>query len=362
MAVNASQQIRFCTSADGLRLAYAMSGVGPPLVKAANCLTHIEFDWTSPVWRHWIAELSRHHALVRYDERGCGLSDWEVGELSLDAWVRDLECVVDAAGLQRFALFGMSQGAVVAIAYAARHPEKVTHLVLCGAYARGRLARASSAKEREEARLLTDVAVAGWGNDAPAFRQAFAASFLPDASPAQQRSLIELQRLTTSAETAGRLLRLCAGLDVRHLARQVRCPTLVFHARDDARIPFEEGKRLASLIPAAKFVPLEGRNHIFIESEPAWRTFALHLREFLPHPSMAQERPATFQQLSPRESEVMELIAQGLANPRIARALLVSEKTVRNHINSIFSKLEVQTRAQAIVAARQAGFGSALAR
>jgi pimeloyl-ACP methyl ester carboxylesterase/DNA-binding CsgD family transcriptional regulator len=357
---DASQEIRFCTSADGSRIAYAASGHGAPLVKAANCLTHLEFDWTHPIWRHWVADLSRHYRLIRYDERGCGLSDWDVSELSLEAWVQDLESVVDAARLSRFALFGMSQGAVVAIAYAAAHPERVTQLVLCAGYARGRLTRASSAKEREEARLLTEVAVAGWGNDSPAFRQAFAASFLPDASPDLQRSFIELQKLTTTPEFAARLLRLCAALDVQHLARRVSCPTLVFHARDDARVPFDEGRKLAALIPGAKFVPLEGRNHIMVENEPAWKAFLGQLHAFLPRaPAATSAGEDAFRQLSPRERQVVELIAQGLGNQGIAKTLFLSEKTVRNHVNSIFGKLEVGTRAQAIVAARQAGFGGA---
>lgn len=355
-----SQQIRFCTSSDGVRIAYATSGKGPPLVKAANWLTHLEFDWTSPVWRHWLVECSLGRTLVRYDERGCGLSDWDVADLSFEAWVRDLEVVVDAAGLTRFALLGISQGGAVAVAYAARHPERVSHLVLYGAFARGKKVRATSQEEIDENEMTISLAVRGWGRENPAYRQVFATLFLPEGSPEQHRWFTDVQRLSTSADNAGRLLREFSDVDVRALAPRVACPTLVLHARDDARIAFDEGRLFAALIPGARLVPLESRNHILLESEPAWGAFVAELRGFLPDSVSTVETgstPGPFAELSAREQEVLGLIAQGVDNHRIAERLFLSEKTVRNHINHIFSKLGVQTRAEPIVRARDAGFG-----
>jgi pimeloyl-ACP methyl ester carboxylesterase/DNA-binding CsgD family transcriptional regulator len=354
------QQIRFCTSSDGVRLAYAVTGKGPPIVRAAHWLTHIEFDWTSPVWRHWLAEFSRGRTLLRYDERGCGLSDWDVVDLSFDAWVRDLEAVVDAAGLARFALIGISQGGGVAIAYTVRHPERVSHLVLYGAFARGKRVRAKTQAEIDENEMTISLAARGWARDNPAYRQMFATQFFPDGTPEQHRWFTDMQRYSTSAENAERLLHEVSDVDVRELAPRVSCPTLVLHARDDARIAFDEGRLLASLIPGARLVPLESRNHILLENEPAWGKFVAELGAFLPDPASAGETgslPGVFAGLSAREREVLDWIAQGFDNHRIAERLCLSEKTVRNHINHIFSKLDVQTRAEAIVRARDAGFG-----
>jgi pimeloyl-ACP methyl ester carboxylesterase/DNA-binding CsgD family transcriptional regulator len=353
-----SEPIRFCASSDGTRIAYAVTGSGPPLVKSANWLTHIEFDANSPVWRHWIDEISRDHSLVRYDERGCGLSDWEAADLSFDSWVADLEAVVDAAGLDRFPLLGVSQGGAVAVAYAVRHPERVTHLVLYGAYARGIAVRAKSAAEIEENEMAIKLAERGWDRDNPAFRQTFATLIQPEGSPEQHRSITDMMRLSTSAQNAGRLLREFAGIDVRAIAPRVNCPTLVLHARNDSRVQFEEGLFFASLIPGARFVPLESRNHILLENEPAWQQFVSEIRDFLPAPVPVGSGGA-FAALSAREREVLGLVAQGLDNHQIAARLFLSEKTVRNHVTSIFSKLEVQSRAQAIVRARDAGLGAA---
>ena len=354
-----NQHIRFCTSRDGVRIAFASAGEGPPLVKAANWLTHIEFDWKSPVWRHWIAGLSHNRTYLRYDERGCGLSDWDVADLTFESWVGDLEAVVDAAGLDKFALLGVSQGGPVAIAYAARHPERVTHLVLYGTFARGRFLWATP-PEVEAEEMLIHLAEHGWDRDTPAFLDAFATMFFPDGTHEQRRSFTEMMKLSTSSQNAARLLREWSKLDVRSLAPQVRCPTLVLHPRGDARIPFEEGRLVAGLIPGARFVPLDSRNHILPEDEPAWARFLEEVRTFLPQTAEAGDLPAPFSQLSEREREILELIAKGLDNPQIAQNLFLSEKTVRNHITSIFSKLEVPSRAQAIVRAREAGFGRSI--
>jgi pimeloyl-ACP methyl ester carboxylesterase/DNA-binding winged helix-turn-helix (wHTH) protein len=275
------QQIRFCVAHDGVRLAWAASGAGPPLVKTANWLTHLEYDWDSPVWRHWLTALSDGHTLVRYDERGNGLSDWDVDDLSFDAWVRDLEAVVDAMGLERFPLFGLSQGCAVAVAYAARHPERVTRLVLYGGFALGVLRRDLSPEKRAEAEMMIRVMPLGWARDNPAFRQFFATMFLPDGTPEQMRWFSDLQRVTTSPGNGVRLRTTSGEIDVRDAARQIRTPTLVLHATDDAAVPFEEGRLLAALIRGARFVPLDSRNHILLESEPAWHRFVREVRAFL---------------------------------------------------------------------------------
>jgi pimeloyl-ACP methyl ester carboxylesterase len=275
-----AQHIRFCTAPDGVRLAFATHGQGPPLVRASTWLTHLEFDWHGLLWRHWLEGLADGHTVVRYDERGCGLSDRDVEALSLEAWVSDLETVVDAANLDRFPLLGVSQGGPVAVAYAVRHPERVSHLVLCGTYARGRFKRGVQL-ERQEAELLISMVRAGWGRGAPAFRRAFTMMFIPGATPEQMSWFDELQRISTSPETAARI-RLSRGkLDVADLARRVTVPTLVLHARDDLVVPFAEGRLLASLIPSAQFVPLEGRNHILLADEPAWPIFLTELHGFL---------------------------------------------------------------------------------
>ncbi|MGD2069083.1 MAG: alpha/beta fold hydrolase [Gemmatimonadota bacterium] len=352
------QRIRLCTADDGVRIAYAKSGQGPPLVKTANWLTHLEYDWDSPVWRHWLTELSAAQTLVRYDERGCGLSDREVDEISFEAWIQDLEAVVDAEGLDRFPLLGISQGAAVAVAYAARHPERVSALVLYGGYARGRLRRDPSPRAKQTAETLESLLALGWGRNNPAFRQVFATLFMPEASPAQMDWLAELQEVSTSAENALRIERTSYYIDVRDQARHVSAPTLVVHARDDAMIPFDEGRELASLVPDARFVPLDGRNHVLTEDEPAWPRFLEVVRDFLGvRPPDARPEESHFAELTDRETEVLEAIARGLSNDQIASELHISPKTVRNHITRIFRKLGVERRARAIVLARERGLG-----
>ena len=275
------QDIRFCTAPDGVRIAYATVGKGSPLVKAASWLGHLEFDWNSPVWRHWLNEFSRHHTLVRYDERGCGLSDWEVDDFSLEAWVQDLETVVDTLGLERFPLLGLSQGGPVAVAYAVRHPEKVSHLILVGSYARGWLKRTTKQKHFEQADALLELVKHGWGGNNPAFRQVFTTLFMPEATTEQMRWFSELQRVSTSPENAVKFLSAFYTIDVRDLAPQVAVPTLLLHAREDTVTPFEAGRELAAMIPDARLVPLEGKNHILLEGEPAWPRFLAEARTFL---------------------------------------------------------------------------------
>jgi pimeloyl-ACP methyl ester carboxylesterase/DNA-binding CsgD family transcriptional regulator len=345
----ATQQLRFVTAADGTRIAVASIGHGPPLVRAAHWLSHVEHDQSSPVWRPWLAALSHHHSYVRYDQRGCGLSDADVRDFSLDAWVGDLEAVVDGLGLQRFPLLGMSQGGAVAIAYAVRHPERVSHLVLAGAYARGALRRAATQAERLEAMTLINLVRVGWGRDNPAFRQVFTNLFIPDGTPQQHQWWNELERLTVTPDNAARTLEAFYSIDVRELAGQVRVPTLVMHSRGDARVPFDEGRQLAALIAGARFVPLDSRNHVLLEGEPAWELFLHELRGFVGAAAAPGWKTLG---LTPSERAVLALVAQGLDNRSIARQLGKGEKTVRNQVTSIFGKLGVCTRAEAIVRAR----------
>ena len=276
-----TQSIRFCTTPDGVDLAYAVTGDGPPLVKAANWMTHLDHDWNSPVWRHWLVGLSRANRLIRYDERGCGLSDWDVADHSFEAWVRDLETVVDAAGLDRFALLGISQGAAVAVSYAARYPERVSRMVLYGGYAQGRRLRSRTPEELRRHELEIHLAEAGWGSDQPAFRQVFTAQFMPQAPKELWAEFNELQRLSVSPENAARVLRTTGTIDVSGEARRVQAPTLVLHARQDGRPPFEQGRLLASLIPGSQFVALDSDNHILLEDEPAWGVFLDEVSRFL---------------------------------------------------------------------------------
>jgi DNA-binding SARP family transcriptional activator/pimeloyl-ACP methyl ester carboxylesterase len=274
------QDIRFCTTADGVRIAFASAGNGPPLIKCANWLNHLEFDWQSPVWRHLLRELCSTFRLIRYDERGNGLSDWKVDDFSLEALVRDLESVVDAAGLDRFPLLGISQGCAVAIAYAVRHPERVTRMVLHGGYAKGWRARGNPSEIAKREAMQTLV-LEGWGQDNPAFRQIFTSWYIPDGSPEQWRWWNDLQRISTSPQNAVRLMDDLGKIDVSPLLAQVSVPTLVLHSVSDAAVPFASGRELASGIPGARFVPLDSCNHVILDHEPAWPRFIEEIRAFL---------------------------------------------------------------------------------
>jgi len=276
----ARQEIRYCTTSDGVRLAYATTGSGPPLVKASNWLTHLDFEWGSPIWRHWYTALSRHHRLIRYDERGNGMSQRDVPDVSFDTWVRDLETVVDAAGLDRFPLLGISRGGAIAIAYAAKHPERVTQLVLYGAFEAGRT-HVGTPQELEARRALASLVRLGWGLDNPAFCKTFTCRFIPEATSAHERWLDELQRVSTSPENAARLMERDDDIDVRPLLSQVRTPTLVIHCDRDHAVPPERGRLLAAEIPGARYVSLPSANHLMLEEEPAWSLFLEELGLFL---------------------------------------------------------------------------------
>ncbi len=280
-AASMAQEIHYCDTPDGVRLAYALCGDGPPLVKAANWLTHLDHEWSSVIWRHWIQWLAEDHRLIRYDERGCGLSDWDVTEFGLDAWVEDLELVVDSAGVDRFPLIGVSQGGAVAIEYAERHPDRVSKLVLIGAYCRGRLARARSEEERQEAALDLALGRASWRRDDATFRQVFASQILPDARRQTWDAFNELQRATTSVENVVRFLDAFAHIDVSAVAPKVRCPTLIVHSRGDIRVPESQAVELARLIPGSRLVYLDSANHIVTEHEPAWPVLVTEVNRFL---------------------------------------------------------------------------------
>jgi pimeloyl-ACP methyl ester carboxylesterase/DNA-binding winged helix-turn-helix (wHTH) protein len=281
------QRIRFCRAYDGVQIAYATCGSGPPLVKTANWLSHLEYDWVSPVWRHWLTELSSRHTLIRYDERGCGLSDWDADDLSFESWVRDLETVVDTMGLERFPMLGISQGAAVAVAYAAKHPDRVTRLVLYGSFAQGWKGRGDADLD-----LFEQMLPLGWGRDNPAFRQFFAKLFLPEGTDEQIRWFSDLQRSSSTAEGGARLFDTIGRIDVVEEASKIKVPTLLLHASADAVIAFAAGRKLASIIPDATFVPLWGRNHILLEGEPAWVRFVDEVRTFLADDAPVGDTPA----------------------------------------------------------------------
>ena len=353
------QRVRFLRAQDDVQLAWAEAGEGPLLIKAANWLTHLEYEWESPLWRHWIRFFTDHFRFVRHDERGCGMSDWDFGELSLERWVGDLESVVAAANAHEpFALLGISQGAAVCVVYAVRHPERVSRLILYGGYARGALRRNEPDAERMY-RAIIDLACLGWGKDNPAFRQVFTSRFVPGATVELVDWFNELCRKTTSPANAAELMAARAAIDVTGFLEQVVTPTLILHARDDGVVPVREGRILAAGIPGAQFVELDAKNHILLESEPAWPAFREAVLDFMGVGERPRGEHPVFAALSPREREILTLISDGLGNAEIAERLAISEKTVRNHVSNLFDKLGVWTRAQAIVFAHDRGFPKA---
>ena len=352
----ARQRIQYLRTADGVRLAWADASRGPLLIRAATWLTHLEYDWESPVWGHWIGFLCDHFRLVRYDERGCGMSDWNVGELSSERWSDDLESVIAAVAPRApFILLGISRGAGPCLAFAAQHPEQVSHLVLYGAYARGWSRRGDPDRSRAY-QAIADLARFGWGKDNPAFRQIFTSRFVPGATAEQMNWFNELCKKTASPENAAKLVEARARMDFVDALEKVRTPTLVVHGRDDQVVPIEEARLIASGVTGAEFVELESKNHILLEAEPAWKRFCDAVLEFTGPGQAARGEDPVFQTLTRREREVLALLTEGLGNADIAERLSLSEKTVRNHLSNLFDKLGVWTRAQAIVFARDRGF------
>jgi pimeloyl-ACP methyl ester carboxylesterase/DNA-binding CsgD family transcriptional regulator len=350
------QSIRLTRSPDGVTLAWAEAGTGPALVKASNWLTHLEYDCDSPVWRHWIRFFAEHYRFIRYDERGCGMSEWDVAEVSLDRSVGDLATVIEVAAPQKpYVLLGISQGGAAAIRHAIAHPGEVSHLVLYGSYAQGRSRRGDPPVEQQQ-RAIIALTRLGWGQNNPVYRQLFTSRFIPGASDEQIQWFNELCRRTTTPEMAARIMESRLDIDVVDLLPRVAVPTLVLHARNDEAAPLSQGRLLAAGIPGAKFVQLDSHNHILLENEPAWERFKEEVLAFTGRPAQgADEAAAIFAQLSPREREILGRIAEGCTNIEIGRQLFISEKTVRNHVTRIFEKLGVRSRAQAIVLAKDSG-------
>jgi pimeloyl-ACP methyl ester carboxylesterase len=327
------QTIRFCRAGDGTRIAVAECGAGPVLLRAAHWLSHCHHDPERPVWRPWLEAFSARHRFVRYDPRGCGLSDRDAADLSLEAWRDDLETVAASIEARRFVLLGLSQGGSLAIRYAIAHPERVSHLILVNAYAQGKRVRAKTEAERLEAETLVNFVRIGWGRENPAFCRFHTNLFIPGGTPEQHRWWGDLERLTATPEVAARLLGVMQGIDVTALLPLVRVPTLVMHCRGDMRVAFEQGCLLAAGIPGARFVPLESDNHVLLPDEPAGRSCTAR------SPTSWARRPAppTWRRRRP-----------GSHRPRPRGK---SEKTVRNQLSAILDKLHVRSRAEAIVRA-----------
>jgi pimeloyl-ACP methyl ester carboxylesterase/DNA-binding CsgD family transcriptional regulator len=350
-----NQEIHFCTCPDGARIAYALSGRGAPLVMSGTWLNHLEYQWENLAWRPWLEHFSSEYRLLRYDLRGTGLSDRSFDNTSADTWARDLSTVVDSAGLERFPLLGICQGGPIAISYAARHPERVSQLLLYGTYARGNFMRPERPREASAGQVFVDMARLGWGIDDQEFMQVWASVFQPGGGLEHVRTWTELQRRAVSPENAAAFFEAAFRTDVQEDARRVKCPTLVVHATKDKAVHIEEGRRVASLIAGARFVELDSANHMLLPEEPAWRRFLEEAHGFLRRPRAPEGIADKLPALTERERQVLEGIARGLDNAEIAAELALSEKTVRNHVTRVFDKIGVAHRYQAIVLARDAG-------
>lgn len=347
-----AHELRFARLDSGARIAWARSGkVGAPvLVQAAQWMTHVEYDLRSPIWQPWLDRLGQRLELIRYDERGCGLSSEDSTPLGLEASVEELGAVIAARAVPRVALLGHSGGAAAAMAYAARYPERVSHLIVLGGYTHGLMHREPSAEALAYFEATVRLVEAGWGRAHPAVQQFFTTSMVPDASAEEAAALNEQQQRSCKAERAAAVLRARTTLDVRHLAPLVRCPTLVLHADGDLQVPSTLGVEVAAAIPGARLQWLRSRNHIPLASEPCFAAFCDAVCDFV---SDAATRPA----LTPRERDLAELLAQGLDNAQIAARLSVADKTVRNALSTLYGKLGVEGRPQAIVQAQRQGFG-----
>lgn len=344
------QELRFTRLPSGARLAWARSGRGPVLVRVAHWMTHVEHDATSPIWRPWLEQLGRKLSIVRYDERGCGLSSADDTPPSLDAAVEELGAVVDACEAPQVALLGMSAGACAAIAYAALHPDRVSRLVLVGGYLSGLLHHPHAAEALAFHESLARLVEIGWGRANPAVQQFFTTTMVPDASPEQAAALNEQQRQSCDGARAAAILRARLSIDVRALAPRVRCPALVLHAQGDAMVPIERGRELAAALPDARFESLPTRNHIPLPGGPAFERFCEAVTAFLDGP---RDGPA----LTPRERTLASLVAQGRDNRQIAAQLGIAEKTVRNALSALYAKLGVEGRPQAVARTRDLGLG-----
>ena len=340
------QQIRFCRSSDGVRIAYAVHGSGPPLIVASCWLSHLQHDWQSPVWRHFLDDLGGLATVVRYDERGFGLSDWNVTDFTLDTRVADLEAVIASLGLERFSLLGMSNGSAVAMAYAARHPAHVSRLILYGTVCGEPVTFEGDALLEEE--TYRNMIRVGWARADPALRRVFTGYLIPDATEEQMQWFDELQRMATSPENAVSYRVARQAVEMVGEIDQIRVPTLILQAVGDRSTTFDNAVQVSARIPGSRLVPLESRNHIILADEPAWPVFVSEVRDFLePERRRAAARPtsAALDELSPRESAVLRLAADGRTNEEIASHLGLSVRTVERHLSNVYSKLGVTGKA-----------------
>jgi pimeloyl-ACP methyl ester carboxylesterase/DNA-binding CsgD family transcriptional regulator len=355
------QEIRFCTASDNTRLAYAKVGQGPPLVKVGTWMYHLEYDWNSPVWKPWLENWSRFHTFYRYDPHGCGLSDWNISDFSFDRLVSDLETVVDAAGLEEFDLFSMSQGGCVSIVYAAKHPEQVRNLIIYGGYLRGSMRRNATLEELEEAEVQLKLLKLSWGNGNPAYRQVFTTFLIPEGIPEQFAWFNNLQLVSTSPENAVKIQRTFDLIDVREQAMTIKARTMVVHAKHDAGVFLEEERQVAAHIPGARFAILYSKNHVLMQIEPAWHYFWSEFYRFLgvdvetTNNIEASVTDKFWSALSARERDVLRLLAEGYNNLEISQKLVLGEKTVRNYVSNIYEKLQINSRGEAIVLAHKLG-------
>ncbi|MEI2774744.1 MAG: alpha/beta fold hydrolase [Tetrasphaera sp.] len=335
--VEASQRVRFATSSDGVRIAYAVLGAGPPVVLDACWLSHLEFDWRSPVWRHYLLELGKVATVVRFDERGHGLSDRAVTDFSLERRVDDLAAVIDDAGLDRFALIAMAQGGPVALHYIHAHPGRVTRLVCASTYAG--VAQEITQDDRDLEAAFEAMIRAGWDRSDPLFRRVFTTMMIPDATEEQMAWLDDLHRRAVSARTAYAARRERNEAEAGHLLAEIDVPTLVIHSRHERMNAFDKGRALAAGIPGARLVALESNNHILLEDEPAWPVFVREVTEFLGLDGLGSADPVVAEALTPRELDVLRRAAQGQSNPEIADALHLSVRTVERNLQSVYAKL-----------------------
>ncbi len=341
------QEIRFCRAANGVRLAFAIHGSGPPLVVVSCWLSHLQYDWQSPVWRHFLDQLGELATVIRYDERGFGMSDWNVDDFSIEARLGDLEAVLAETGYEQFALLGMSGGSAVAMAYAVAHPERVSRLILYGTVCGEPVTWTPDGWAEEE--TYRSMIRVGWAKEDSDFRRVFTTRFIPDATEEQMRWFDDLQRMSTSPANAvaSRIARL--QVDIEEDLPRITAPTLVLQAIGDRSTSFDNAVSVCARIPGARLVPLQSRNHILLADEPAWRVFIDEVSAFLEPERRAlatrgPERPAT-EALSAREVDVLRLAADGRTNDEIAAALTLSVRTIERHLSNIYSKLGLGGRA-----------------
>jgi pimeloyl-ACP methyl ester carboxylesterase/DNA-binding CsgD family transcriptional regulator len=337
------QRVQFCRAPDGVRIAYAVHGRGPALLISTCWLSHLQFDWESPVWRHFLTDLGEIATVIRFDERGHGLSDWDVSDHSLEARIGDLEAVADAAGFAQFALMAMAQGGPVAIAYAARHPERVSRLLFYGSYACARAGMSDEDREMQDA--FDKLIRVGWARPDSTFRRVFTSLMIPNATEEQMRWLDDLQRVSVSATTLATARQQRMTADAEPLLPTLQLPTLILHSTGDRMNSFEYGRRLASSIADARLVALDSENHIVLEEEPAWQVFLDEVRQFLAADAEGTRTSIRVEDvLSAREIDVLRLAASGQDNEAIAATLHLSVRTVERHLQNIYAKLDVQGR------------------